>query len=96
MVIGRFNSITNSVPAGSIAERCLPSQCVTVTVAPTAPPMSNAFAAARQSTDEHSAAGSHANFGEIFAVVARAFELPFRVDVGAVAARWCQPARRSA
>src|ERR1035441_6350502 len=40
IVIGRFNSITSSVPAGSIAERCLPSQCATVTVAPTAPPMS--------------------------------------------------------
>src|SRR5450755_1382161 len=40
IVIGRLISITNSVPAGSIAERCLLSQCVTVTVAPIAPPMS--------------------------------------------------------
>src|SRR5208282_412863 len=44
-----------------------------------------AFAAARESTDEHSAASAHADFGEIFGVVAVAFELPFGVDVGAAA-----------
>ena len=40
IVIGRLNSITSSVPAGSVADRCLPSQWLTVMVAPTAPPMS--------------------------------------------------------
>src|SRR5258708_8801612 len=44
-----------------------------------------AFAAACQATDEHSPAGAHANFGEILAVVTSAFELPFGVDIGAVA-----------
>ena len=36
-----------------------------------------AFAAADQPADQHSAAGSHADFGEVFAVMARAFELAF-------------------
>src|SRR5208337_5214290 len=42
-----------------------------------------AFAATRQTADQHSTSGAHADFREGFAVVARAFELPFLVDVGA-------------
>src|ERR1700690_2751452 len=44
-----------------------------------------AFAAADQTAEEHSAAGSHSNFGQIPAVMAGAFELAFGIDVGAAA-----------
>ena len=37
---GRLNSISSSVPAGSMAELCLLNQCATVAVAPTTPPTS--------------------------------------------------------
>src|SRR5438552_15026216 len=39
IAIGRLNSITNSVPAGSTADRLFPSQCAPVAVAPIAPPI---------------------------------------------------------
>src|SRR5208337_3037744 len=45
----------------------------------------DAFAAASQTANEHSTSGAHADFSEVFAVVARPFELPFLVDVGAAA-----------
>src|SRR5277367_996256 len=44
-----------------------------------------AFAAARKSADEHSSTGSNTNFGKILVVVALAFELTLRIDVGLVA-----------
>src|SRR5437016_2842895 len=39
IAMGRLNSISNSVPAGSTAERLFPSQCATVAVAAIVPPI---------------------------------------------------------
>ena len=95
MVIGRFNSITNSVPAGSIAGRAPKPVCDRYSCSDRSANQ-QPFAAARQSTDQHSAARSHPDFCEVLTVMVRAFELTFRIDVGAVAAIRVNERRRSA
>src|SRR5256885_6662728 len=44
IAMGRLNSISNSVPAGSTAERLFPSQCATVAVAANVPPYNHSLA----------------------------------------------------
>ena len=83
MVSGRFNSSVSWVPAGRVAERCLPSQCAVAEPAPIAPPIRIPGAAADQSADQHAAGSAAAGFECVAAVVALSFELAFLIHVSA-------------
>ena len=82
---GRLNSIINSVPEGSTAERFLAQPMRHRESSAHCSADQQTFAAASQAADQHSAAGAETNLGQVLAIVAVTLELAFGVDIGSVA-----------
>jgi len=94
IVHGPVSSITSSVPAGSVAERCLPSQWVTVTVAPIIPRDQESLCLRRPARPMRACrAGAHADSVRSLASWAIALNWPSELTSEPRPA-WCQPTRR--